>query len=153
MEISNDSEFKTALSFLSSATRRLVAARFAENVLALWPDARVKNAIDTAKRTDITAAELAAAFQSANAVSVESFTRCGHECDWNNQAGHFVAQAVLACLKPSEPGSNRCLGCRDACAHGAHLRDHRQWRRHRQYRGRGAIPHPCGISQSLRKRP
>jgi len=106
MEIGNDSEFKAALSFLSAATRRLVAARFAENVLELWPDARVRNAIDSARRTDITDAELGAAFQSAKAASVESFTRCGHECDWNDQAGHFVAEAGLACVQPAEPGRN-----------------------------------------------
>lgn len=106
MKISNDSEFKAALSLLSGATRRLVAARFAENVLALSPDPRVKSAIDAAKRSDITDAELAVVFRSAKAAGVESFTRCGHECDWNDQAGHFVAEAGLACVQPAEPGSN-----------------------------------------------
>jgi len=106
MKISNDSEFKAALSFLSGATRRLVAACFAENVLSLSNDARVKGAIYSAKRTDITDAELAAAFQSAKAASIESFTRCGHECNWNDQAGHFVAEAGLACVQPAEPGGN-----------------------------------------------
>lgn len=106
MEISNDSEFKAALSRLPVAARRQIAARFAENVLVLGPDARVKGAIDSAKRSDITDAELGAAFQSAKAASVESFTRCGHECNWNDQAGHFVAEAGLACVKPAEPGGN-----------------------------------------------
>jgi len=106
MNIGNDSEFKAALSFLSGAARRLVASRFAENVLALGPDTRVKGAIDAAKRTDITDAELAAAFQSAKAASVESFTRCGRDCNWNDQAGHFVAEAGLACVQPDKPGSN-----------------------------------------------
>ena len=106
MKISNDSEFKAALSGLPKARQRQIAAQFAENVLALGPDSRVKGAIDSAKRTDITDAELAAAFQSAKAASVESFTRCGHECDWNDQAGHFVAEAGLACVQPAAPGSN-----------------------------------------------
>jgi hypothetical protein len=106
MNIGNDSEFKAALSFLSGAARRLVAARFAENVLALCPDARVKSAIDSAKRADITDAELAAVFQSAKAASVDSYTQCGHECDWNDQASHFVAEAGLACVKPAGPGNN-----------------------------------------------
>jgi len=106
MNIGNDSEFKAALSFLSGATRRLVAARFAENVLSLCPDPRVKGAIESAKRTDISAAELATAFQSAKAASVESFTRCGRECDWNDQASHFVAEAGLACVRPEQPGAN-----------------------------------------------
>ena len=106
MAINNDSEFKAALSDLSRAGQRLAAARFAENVLALCKDARVKGAINSAKRTDITDDEFAAAFQSAKAASVDSFTQCGHECDWNSQAGHFVAEAVLACFKPVEPGGN-----------------------------------------------
>jgi hypothetical protein len=106
MTIANDSAFKAALNELSRAGQRLLGARFAEHVLALSTDARVKAAIHAAQRTDITDDELAAALQSAKAASVDSFTQCGHECDWNSQAGHFVAQAVLACLKPAEPGQN-----------------------------------------------
>jgi hypothetical protein len=106
MKISNDSEFKAALSFLSGAARRLAAAQFAENVLALGPDPRIKGAIDAAKRADITAAELASAYQTARAASVESFTRCGRECNWNDQAGHFVAEAGVACVQPDKPGAN-----------------------------------------------
>ena len=106
MNIGNDNEFKAALGFLSGATRRLVAARFAENVLSLCPEARVKGAIEVAKQADISVAELAAAFQSAKAASVDSYTRCGHECDWNDQASHFVAEACVACVQPEQPGTN-----------------------------------------------
>lgn len=100
MPIDNDSNFKSALSQLSRAGQRQVGARFAESVLMLSKDVRVKNAINAAKRNDITEDELAAAFQSAKKASVDSFTQCGKECDWNSQAGHFVAQSVLACLEP-----------------------------------------------------
>jgi hypothetical protein len=106
MAIDNDSDFKAALSKLSRAGQRLVAARFAENVLALSKDPRVKSAIGAAKRADITEDELAAASQSAKKASVDSFTQCGKECDWNSQAGHFVAQAAVACLKQAEPGDS-----------------------------------------------
>ena len=106
MTISNDMEFKSALSRLSRAGQRQVAARFAESVLALCPDPRVGGAINSAKRTDVTEAELKGACQAAKAVSVESFTRCGHECDWHSQAAHFVAEAVLACVKTGGPGGN-----------------------------------------------
>ena len=106
MNISNDSEFKAALGFLFGANRRMVAARFAENVLSLSPDPRVKGAVEMAKRMDITDAELATAYQSAKAASVDSYTQCGHECDWNDQASHFVAEAGLACVKPAGPGAN-----------------------------------------------
>jgi sRNA-binding carbon storage regulator CsrA len=106
MTIDNDSDFKAALGELPRAGQRLVAARFVENVLSLSRDAKVKSAISAAKRTDITEDELAAAVQTANKASVDSFTQCGHECDWNKQASHFVAEATLACIKPAEPGGN-----------------------------------------------
>lgn len=100
MAIDNDGNFKSALNKLSRAGQRQVGARFAESVLVLSKDVRVKNAINTAKRNDITEDELATAFQSAKKASVDSFTQCGKECDWNSQAGHFVAQSALACLDP-----------------------------------------------------
>jgi hypothetical protein len=100
MAIHNDSEFKTALSNLPKGGQRQVAARFAESVLALCKDARVKHAVGTAIRSDVTEDELATALEMARKASVDSFTLCGKECDWNSQAGHFVAEATLACLKP-----------------------------------------------------
>ena len=115
MAVTNDSEFKVALSGLSRAGQRQVAARFAENVLALSKDPRVKSAINAAKRTDITEDELAAASASARKASVDSFTQCGTECDWNSQAGHFVAQAALACLKPAQSGDSPAW---EAAMHG-----------------------------------
>lgn len=105
MNIGNDKEFRAELDGLFRDGRRMLGARFAQNVKALSNDARVKVAIEAATRADITADELDAAFQSARAGSVDSFTRCGHECNWNSQAGHFVAQAALAALKPDEAGN------------------------------------------------
>jgi hypothetical protein len=106
MTISNESDFKAALNNLSRAGQRQAGARFVEDVLDCSQDPRLKSAINSAKRGDITEDELAAASRSAQAASVDSYTQCGHECDWNSQAGHFVAQAALACLKPAAPGSN-----------------------------------------------
>jgi len=102
MNISNDNEFKTALGKLAGVRQRQIAARFAESVLALCTDHRLKAAIDSAKRADVTKDELAAAFQSAKAVSVDSYTQCGHDCNWNKQASHFVAEAALACFRPGD---------------------------------------------------
>ena len=53
MDINDDSDFKAALSDFSPAQQRMVAARFAENVLELTKDARIKRAIDTAKLANI----------------------------------------------------------------------------------------------------
>lgn len=101
MTIDNDIEFKVALSELSRAGQRQVGARFAESVLPLSTDARVKHVIATAKRSDLTDEELEAAVGTARKVSVDTFTKCGVECDWHSQAAHFVAEAALACLKPA----------------------------------------------------
>jgi hypothetical protein len=103
MTINNDRDFNTALSKLSVTGQRQVAVRFAESVLTLSNDVRVKNALEAAKRTGISDDELDAAYKAAKKASVDSFTQCGKECDWISQAGHFVAQAALACL---EPGSS-----------------------------------------------
>jgi hypothetical protein len=106
MSIDNDVEFKAALNKLSPAQQRMAAARFAENVMALSEDHRLKGAIISAKRADITDDELAAALQQAKGASVDSYTQCGHQCDWNSQAGHFVAEAALDCVKPVEANVN-----------------------------------------------
>jgi hypothetical protein len=100
MTINSDKDFNAALSKLSRNGQRQVGACFAESVLALSKDARVKNAIEAAKRTVISDDELDTAYKLAKKASVDSFTQCGKECDWNSQAGHFVAQAALACLEP-----------------------------------------------------
>jgi hypothetical protein len=106
MAIDNDIEFKAALGDLPRAEQRHIAARFAENVLALCKDPRVKEAINAAKRTDLTDDAYSAALHAAKAASVDSYTQCGHECNWNDQAGHFAAEAALACFRPNEPGGN-----------------------------------------------
>lgn len=106
MVISNDSEFKAALNGLSVSQQRLVAAAFIESVLVLCPDARVKAAVGAAKHLGISDAELAPVYQAANTARVESYTQCGKETDWQTQAGHFVAKAALACVRPSGVAGN-----------------------------------------------
>jgi hypothetical protein len=106
MAIDNDSEFKAALGSLPRAAQRRIAARFAKSVLALSQDHRIKGAIEAAKRSDITDDEYAAAMRLSKAASVDSYTQCGHDCDWNKQASHFVAEAALVCFRPGEPGDN-----------------------------------------------
>jgi hypothetical protein len=106
MAISNDAEFKSALSALSTSRQRQLAARYTENVLPLCKDVRVVGAVSAAKRVDITDVELAALYQAAKSASVESYTQCGHETDWTAQAGHFVAKAAMACVAPAQPSAN-----------------------------------------------
>jgi len=106
MTIRNDKDFKAKLAGLPSAQQRQVAARFVRRVFGLSNDVRVKAAIDVAMRDEATSAELAVVVQAANSARVESFTRCGKETDWTAQAGHFVAKAAVACVRPSSAAEN-----------------------------------------------
>ncbi len=106
MAISNDKEFKAALAGLPAVRQRQVAARFVQRVFPLSNDVRVKAALDVAGRSDISDAELTVVSQAANTARVESFTQCGKETDWTAQAGHFVAKAAVACVRPAEAADN-----------------------------------------------
>jgi len=101
MAIANDKDFKAALSALDPARQRQVAARFVDSVLAMCADVRIAGAVSAAKRLDITDVELAAMYLAVKTASVESYTQCGHETDWTDQAGHFVAKAALNCVRPA----------------------------------------------------
>jgi len=102
-----DSEFKQKLGALPIVRQRQVASKFVQRVFPLSNDFRIKTALDVAERADAaTDAELASAYQAAKATTVETYTQCGHECDWNSQAGHFVAQAAVACVRPASEGDN-----------------------------------------------
>jgi hypothetical protein len=106
MAITNDKDFKAALAKLSPIEQRQVAARFVQRVFALSGDVRVKAALDMALRPDISDAELAVISHAANTARVESYTQCGKETDWNDQAGHFVAKAAATCVRPAIEGQN-----------------------------------------------
>lgn len=102
----NDREFKTKLGALPIAHQRQVAASFVQRVLPLSNDFRIKSALVLAQRSGVSEAELASVYQAANTARVESFTQCGKETDWTAQAGHFVAKAAVACVRPAAEGEN-----------------------------------------------
>lgn len=106
MAIRNEKDFKAKLAGLPCAQQRQVAARFVQRVFGLSNDVRVKAAIDVAMRGEVTSEELAVVAQAANSARVESFTQCGRETDWTAQAGHFVAKAAVACVRPCGEGGN-----------------------------------------------
>lgn len=106
MAIGNDKEFKAALAGLSITRQRQVAARFVQRVLGQSTEVRIKAALDAAGRADISDAELSTVSRAADSARVESYTRCGKECDWTDQVGHFVAKAAVACVRPAAEGDN-----------------------------------------------
>ena len=99
MAIQNDKDFRAALAALPITGQRQVAAQFVRQVLDLCGDVRVKAALATAERADISDAELVLVAQSAHSARVESYTQCGRDTGWAPQAGHFVAKAAEACVR------------------------------------------------------
>lgn len=106
MAIQSETEFQAALRALPSTKQRVVAARFAEHVLGLCKDPRVAAAIQSAQRSNVSDAELTALRQAAKSANVDSYTQCGKEADWLGQAGHFVAEAAIACVAPADSTVN-----------------------------------------------
>jgi hypothetical protein len=106
MAITTEHAFKTALDELSLTQQRYVAALFVENVLSLSQDQRLKGVINAAKRADISDDELLAMHHAAKGVCVDTYTQCGQEINWLGQAGHFVAEAAVACVAIHPPGKS-----------------------------------------------
>jgi hypothetical protein len=106
MVIQTDSQFRSALDKLPPPKQRELAARFTESVAALCHDPRLNGVLTAARRSDISDIELNAIYQSAKSACVESYTQCGKDTDWMNQAGHFVCEAAKCCVKPAESGHN-----------------------------------------------
>lgn len=104
MAINNDKEFKSALAGMSPAQLRLAAAGFVDSVLSLSTDLRVAAAVKVAKQAEVSEAELEMQLRSVKAAALASYTQCGKLCDWNGQAGHFVAKAAARCVEPLSDG-------------------------------------------------
>ncbi len=102
LSITDEKTFKQALSNLDIHQQRVVGALFVERVLDLFNDERVKRAIKIAQNASVSEDELQSTYKAARSASIESFTRCGADGDWKEQAGHFVANAAAACVIPTE---------------------------------------------------
>ncbi|MGD8265374.1 MAG: hypothetical protein PVH09_02350 [Chromatiales bacterium] len=102
--ISNDATFREALLELGSADARIIGAKFVESVAPLADDQRLRRIVDVASSQEATDEELEASRKLARSIMVDTYTRCGADGDWNEQAGYFVARAAAACLAPVEKG-------------------------------------------------
>ncbi|MFW6259108.1 MAG: hypothetical protein ACOC26_06405, partial [Halochromatium sp.] len=80
---------------------------FAQSLVHLSRDERVKRAIDTGLREDASAPELEDAYRAAKAWSTKTYTDCGKDTDWLAQADHFVAAAAAAALTPDSLLDNK----------------------------------------------
>jgi len=98
--IQNDRELRRALKLLDEKQQREVGALFVDNVLKLSNDKRVTRAIQIAHDVSASEKELAEVFKTVKKAMIESRTRCGADCDWEDQAIHFVARAATAVVAP-----------------------------------------------------
>jgi len=137
--ITNDTEFRSTLNSLAIPQQRAVAAMFVENVLVLHDDDRIKRAIKLAENPEAAEDELQMVYKTAKAASIESYTRCGADGDWRDQAGHFVAKAAAACVMPDSKDNlawDVAMHCRMArtCEHIAHGEGSEHTENEAQYR-------------------
>jgi len=98
--VSNDTEFREALKKLTAEQIREVGALFVDNVMSLNNDKRVTRAVETAHDSNASENELTEVFKSVKKAMIESRTRCGADCDWDDQSVHFVARAATAVVAP-----------------------------------------------------
>lgn len=102
VKIENDQELRAALNRLTADEQRRLGCRFAEQVMHLSRSERVKRAIITGLSETASPVELEDAFKAARAHAVSTYTDCGKDTDWLEQADHFVAAAAAAALVPDE---------------------------------------------------
>ncbi len=105
--IQNDHALREALDGLSGERQRILGSRFAQGVLRLAKDERVRRAIETGLREDASPAEVEDAFRAAKAYATKTYTDCGKDTDWLAQADHFVAAAAAAALTPDAQVAER----------------------------------------------
>jgi hypothetical protein len=100
--ITNDSELRNAIDALSFDQQQALGIRFAESVADLTTDARLKRALETALAPGADAADRTEAYRTAKAISIATYTVCGHDTNWAEQAEHFVAATLTAALAPAD---------------------------------------------------
>ncbi len=109
IEINNDIQFRKALDGLSLPKQRTVGALFIKLVDSLSNDNRIDLAVKTATNVDAGSSELTVAFKEAKAAAMDSYTRCGADADWSEQAAYFVARAASAIVSPGKGKENVAL--------------------------------------------
>ena len=101
-QIANDQQLRAALNALTPTEQRLMGARFAGSVMHLCLNDRVRRAGQLALDPDADPTELDDALKTAKTHTVKTYTDCGKDTNWLEQADHFVAAALVATLTPAD---------------------------------------------------
>jgi len=102
--IQNDADLKRSLDGLSPWHQRRLGAMFIESALDLCDDARIRRALQVAMDPESSDEVLEDAFRSAKNYAVGSYTECGRDTDWSQQAAHFIGVATACLLSDEQPG-------------------------------------------------
>jgi len=100
VKVTNDTEFREVLKQLDAAQKREIGALFVDSVRSLTTESRVNRAMQVAHDKNASAEELEDVFKEVKRAMIDSRTRCGADCDWDDQAVHFVARAATAVVAP-----------------------------------------------------
>ncbi|MFK5986223.1 MAG: hypothetical protein QM479_12485 [Pseudomonadota bacterium] len=98
--ITNDKQLRAQLDSLDLQQQRLLAVLLVKSVIYLSSDGSIEKAINIAKDPNSTATDMLNAYKQVKTISTKSYTDCGSETDWKEQAEHFVASSAMACLTP-----------------------------------------------------
>jgi len=98
--ITNDKQLHAMFETLDLEQQRLLAVQFVKNIIYLSSDPRIEKALGIVENADMNRDDLLSAYKQVKTIATKSYTDCGSETDWNEQAEHFVASAAMACLTP-----------------------------------------------------
>ena len=101
-QIANDQQLRAALNALTPQEQRLMGARFAGSVMHLCLNDGVRRAGQLALDPDADPTSLDDAVRTAKTHTVKTYTDCGKDTNWLEQADHFVAAALVAALTPAD---------------------------------------------------
>ena len=100
MTIKNDQDFKQALSELSMAEQRRLAAQFIDSVVQLSSEPVIARALKVIRAEVYSENDSEEIYKQIKSLAVKTYTACGDDADWSSQAAHFVVTATKACLTP-----------------------------------------------------
>jgi hypothetical protein len=98
--INNDKQLRAQLDKLDLVQQRKLALQFVKSVINLSHDERIYKAVQLVDKDNYSAEDLTHAYKQLKSITISTYTDCGSEPDWNEQAEHFVAAAAMACLAP-----------------------------------------------------
>ena len=100
--ITNDQQLRSSLERLDIPMQQRLAGLFADNVAKLGKDPRLAQIREIAISPAADSQLRHEAYRTARSLATGSYTACGQDVDWLDQAEHFVAAAFTTALTGGE---------------------------------------------------